>query len=113
MSRLRSATSSFRPPDLRQFWEQTSRHTAERYLNDWIVRAEASDVAMLKKFAQTLRLHRASLLNWYTYPISTGPLEGTNNKLQTTKRQAYGYRDAEFFRLKIYTLHETTYTLVE
>ena len=98
--------------DLRQFWEQTSRRTAERFLNDWIARAEASGVAMLRKFASTLRLHRRSLMNWYTYPISTGPLEGTNNKIQTMKRQAYGYRDAEFFRLKIYTLHEATYALV-
>ena len=67
---------------------------------------------MLKKFANTLRLHRQGLLNWYEYPISTGPLEGTNNKIKTMKRQAYGYRDTEFFHLKIYALHETTYALV-
>jgi len=30
-------------------------------------------------------------LNWYDYPISTGPLEGTNNKIKTMQRQAYGY----------------------
>ena len=46
------------------------------------------------------------------YPISTGPLEGTNNKIQTMKRQAYGYRDEEFFRLKIYAAHLTKYALV-
>jgi len=106
------STAYYLKEDLRQFWEQTSRRTAERFLGDWIARAEASGVAMLKKFANTLRLHRRSLLNWYDYPISTGPLEGTNNKIQTMKRQAYGYRDAEFFHLKIYTLHETTYALV-
>lgn len=98
--------------DLRRFWAQPGRRAAERFLDGWIARAEASGVAMLKKFANTLRLHRRRLLNWYHSPISTGPLEGTNNKIQTMKRQAYGYRDAEFFRLKIYALHETTYALV-
>jgi transposase len=67
---------------------------------------------MLKKFAHTLRQHRRGLLAWYDYPISTGPLEGTNNKIKTMQRQAYGYRDQEFFRLKIYALHEATYALV-
>jgi transposase len=28
------------------------------------------------------------------------------------KRQAYGYRDLEFFQLKIYALHTTKYALV-
>jgi transposase len=51
-------------------------------------------------------------LAWYDYPISTGPLEGTNNKIKTMKRQAYGFRDLEFFNLKILALHETRYALV-
>ncbi len=45
-------------------------------------------------------------------PVSTGPLEGTNNKIKTMKRQAYGFRDQEFFKLKILGLHETRYALV-
>jgi hypothetical protein len=28
-------------------------------------------------------------------------MEGTNNKIKTLKRQAYGYRDQEFFKLRI------------
>ena len=28
-----------------------------------------------------------------------GPLEGFNNKAQTVKRQAYGYRDMDYFKL--------------
>jgi transposase len=97
---------------LRQFWEQASRRNARRLLDGWIARAQASGVRMLIKFAQTLQLHRTGLLAWYSYPISTGPLEGTNNKIKTMQRQAYGYRDHEFFRLKIYAIHEATYALV-
>ena len=57
---------------------------------------------MLKQIAKTLERHRSGLLAYYDYPISTGPLEGTNNKIKTMKRQAYGFRDHEFFKLKIH-----------
>jgi transposase len=52
------------------------------------------------------------LLNWYRHPISNGPLEGLNNKAQTMKRQAYGYRNIEFYKLKLMTLHHKKYALV-
>ena len=61
---------------------------------------------------KTLDAHRAGLLAYCDYPISTGPLEGTNNKIKTLKRQAYGFRDLEFFKLKILAIHEAKYALV-
>jgi transposase len=67
---------------------------------------------MLIKFAKTLSLYHRGILAYYDYPISTDPLEGTNNKIKTMKRQAYGFRDQEFFKLKILALHETRYALV-
>jgi transposase len=39
-------------------------------------------------------------------------LEGTNNKIKTLKRQAYGFRDLEFFKLKILAIHKAKYALV-
>ena len=48
---------------------------------------------------------------WYDHPISSGPMEGTNNKIKTLKRQAYGYRDQEFFKLRILGIHEAKYAL--
>ena len=48
----------------------------------------------------------------HLYPITTAALEGTKNKIKTLQRQAYGFRDHEFFKLKIYALHETRYALV-
>jgi len=78
----------------------------------WIEDAEWSGIRMLQRFARTLQNHRAGILAWYDYPISTGPLEGTNNKIKTMKRQAYGYRDHDFFKLKIFAIHEAKYALV-
>ena len=98
--------------DLRQFWNQPGKRFATAFLNDWIRRAKVSGVYMLHQMAKTLEAHRAGLLAYYDYPISTGPLEGTNNKIKTLKRQAYGFRDLEFFKLKILAIHEAKYALV-
>jgi len=106
------ATAYYMKEDLREFWAQLTEPLAARFLDDWIARAEASGIAMLKKFARTLQLHRTGLMNWYKFSISTGPLEGTNTKIRVLQRQSYGFRDHEFFKLKIYALHESTYALV-
>ncbi len=98
--------------DLRQFWEQSSKAAAAAFLEDWLARAQSAGMPFLLRFSKTLALHRRGLLAYYDYPISTGPLEGTNNKIKTMQRQAYGYRDREFFKLKILALHETRYALV-
>ena len=98
--------------DLNEVWEQDSQEEAESHLMDWIKRAEASGIAMLIQFAQTLRRHALGILAWYDFESSTGPLEGVNNKIKTLKRQAYGYRDLDFFKLKIYALHESKYKLI-
>jgi len=98
--------------DLRQLWEQPSKTAAAAFLEDWIARAQTAGIPFLLRFSKTLALHRRGLLAYYDYPISTGPLEGTNNKIKTMQRQAYGFRDLEFFKLKILALHETKYALV-
>jgi transposase len=105
------ATASYLKEDLRQFWEQPGKRLATAFLNDWLRRAEVSGVGMLQQMAKTLEAHRAGLLAYYDFPISTGPLEGTNNKIRTMKRQAYGFRDREFFKLKILAIHQAKYAL--
>ena len=115
--RLREALSLNEPlciayymkDELRQRWNQISWMEANTYLTSWINRAKASGISMLKKFAKTLESHRQGILSYYEYPISTGPVEGTNNKIKTMKRQAYGFRDHEFFKLKILGIHESKY----
>ena len=98
--------------DLRQIWTQPNKRTARRVLRDWLARARASEIRMLIQFANTLEEHEEGVLAYYDYPISTGPLEGTNTKIQAMKRQAYGFRDHEFFKLKILGIHETKHALV-
>ena len=106
------ATAYYLKEELRQLWRQENKEKAREFMNDWINRAGASGVNILQKFANTLRAHRSGILAYYDHPISTGPLEGTNNKIKTMQRQAYGFRDKEFFKLKILALHRTKYALV-
>lgn len=98
--------------DLGEIWEQAGRFWGRMKLFDWYHQALASGVPVLMDFARTLLAHADGILAWYDHPISNGPLEGTNNKIKTMNRQHYGLRDEEFFRLKLYQLHETKYALV-
>lgn len=106
------ATAYYLKEELRQFWTQPDKATATAFLDSWIARAQASGIALLRSFARTLRQHEEGLLAYYDYRLSTGPLEGTNNKIRAMQRQAYGFRDQEFFVLKLLALHQAKYVLL-
>jgi transposase len=105
------AVAYYLKEDLRQFWEQPGKKFATLFLDGWIKRAESSGIKMLHQMGKTLASHRSGLLAYYDVMITSGPMEGTNNKIKTMKRQAYGFRDKEFFKLKILAIHETKYVL--
>jgi transposase len=67
---------------------------------------------MLKQFCATITAHRSSILTYFDFNgLSTGPLEGTNNKIKPLHKMAYGFRDVEFIKLNIMALHETKYVI--
>ena len=106
------AVAYYLKEDLRQFWEQPGKKFATVFLEGWIKRAEASGIKILQQMGKTLASHRSGLLAYYDAMITSGPMEGTNNKIKTMKRQAYGFRDKEFFKLKILGIHETRHELI-
>ena len=106
------ATAYYLKEDLRQLWNQPSKARAERCLSAWAKQAQGSGIRVLQQFATTLLGHRTGLLNWYDHPISTGPLEAANNKLKLLQRRAFGYRDLDFFKLKILAMHNCRFALV-
>jgi len=106
------AVAYYLKEDLRQFWEQAGKKFATLFLDGWIKRAEGSGIKKLQEMAKTLASHRSGLLAYYDVMITSGPMEGTNNKIKTMKRQAYGFRGREFFKLKILAIHESQYKLV-
>lgn len=98
--------------ELRRLWKLPNRNQAERFLNDWIHIALSSGVLQLARFARKLRRHAVGILNYFDFPISTAKVEGINNRIKVIKRKAYGYRDLNYFMLKIYNIHTTKYSLV-
>ena len=51
------ATAYYMKEDLRCFWDQADKTSAEQFFDDWIARAQASGIKMLQAFAKTLVLH--------------------------------------------------------
>lgn len=97
--------------DLRRLWDFPDRLAALEFLADWLERAVESGLRHFIKLALTLIRHIEGLLAYFGHRISSGPIEGLNNKIKTLKRQAYGYRDMNFFLLRILFIHESIYTI--
>ena len=94
--------------ELRMFWAMGDETTAEIVLNNWLEEARASGLKHFEKLAETIDKNRGGLLSYFQHRISTGPLEGMNNKIKVLKRQAYGFRDNAYFKLRLYFIHEAT-----
>ena len=70
---------------------------ARRGWSDWFDAAESSGIPQLEKFARLKRERLDGLVAHARHRISTGRLEGFNNKIKVAKRIGYGYRDDDYF----------------
>ena len=91
--------------------EKENGTSARAFLETWCRDALNSGVKHLAKVAKTLAAYRSGLLNYFKHPITSAMVEGINNKIKTLKRQAYGFRDQEYFKLRLYHLHTQRYSL--
>ena len=106
------ATAYYMKERLRLLFQAVDAQAAETELYVWISEAEISGIRMLKEAAKQLRLWKPFILNGYKHRISTGKLESMNGRIKTLQRNAYGYRDEEYFNLRIFNLHNQNYALV-
>ena len=67
---------------LREVWAQVCKEDAGKVLEDWIEQAESSGVSQLVTMAETVRKHKDGILAWYDWHLSTGKVEGINNKIK-------------------------------
>ena len=86
------------------------KEEAEAVLDDWVKQAIESKIPQLMRMAATLLAHRRGIQAWYDSRISTGKVEGINNKIKVMKRNAYGFRDDRYFTLWLYALHDCRIT---
>jgi transposase len=95
---------------IRLFWTKLTSKEGANFLGWWIIDAIESGIEELQKAGRTLLRQGKDLLNYFKHRITNGKTEGINNKIKTMKRQAYGFRDIEYFKLRLYNLHKTRYS---
>lgn len=88
--------------DFRNIFETaTQRAKAATCLETWIATVESSGLSKLAKFIGTLRHRFEHVLNYFLTRLSSGRVEGLNNKVKVIKRCAYGFGNFEHFSLRI------------
>ena len=105
------ATAYYLKEDLRMLWVFSDLRSGRSWLRDWIRDAEATGYRELLKMAGTLRRHEDGILSYFKHRITSGPMEGVNNKIRTLMKQTYGLRDEEYLELRLKSLHETEFRL--
>ena len=95
-----------------ELWEVDDEDEALHVLAEWIADAEWSEIPEMLHFANTLINHCLKIINYHYCQITSGPLEGLNNKIKTLKRKSYGFRDQQYFKLKILAIHNARYELI-
>jgi len=91
---------------LQRLWQPSSTFAdmAAR-LDDWCGMARAACIAGLNKFVKTLQAHRTGICAYASHPITTSRLEAGNVSIALLRRRARGFRDMEYFKLKILQLN--------
>jgi len=85
-----------------QIYSYSDIEEAKAYLTNWIKEALSSSLEVFKILAQSFTQKMQYIINWFKKKISSAISEGFNNKIKRLKRMAYGYKDIEYFRLKIH-----------
>ena len=89
-----------------QLWDYNSPTWAGRFLDEWRRQVMRSRIEPMKKIARSLRVHRELILNYFRAQklLSSGVVEGLNNKAKVTMRKSYGFRTFRVLELALYHL---------
>jgi transposase len=87
-----------------QLWDYNSPAWAGKFLDDWCRQVMRSRIEPMKKIARSLREHRELILNYFRAQklLSSGVVEGLNNKAKVTMRKSYGFRTFRCLELALY-----------
>lgn len=86
------------------FWKYKSVSWAAAFLDYWCFRAMRSRLEPMKRVARMLRAHEDLILNWFRAKgeISSGAVEGLNNKIRVVTRRSYGFRTYRAMEIALY-----------
>jgi hypothetical protein len=87
-----------------QLWDYNSPAWAGKFLDDWCRQVMRSRIEPMKKIARSLREHRELILNYFRAQklLSSGVVEGLNNKAKVTMRKSSGFRTFRCRELALY-----------
>lgn len=83
--------------EMSELFELDDPDIAEERWTAWFTAAKESNIPQLVKFAELKEKRLEGLISHAVYPISTGKLEGFNNKIKVAKRIGYGFRNDDYF----------------
>lgn len=86
---------------LKELWYAPNEREARQRWNEWYRQSQESGIKALTQFAEKLKGYVGGIIASATHRLNTSVLEGMNNKIKVIKRMAYGYRDNDYFFLKI------------
>lgn len=87
--------------DLRAVFRRLDPKVARAELREWKRRVRESAIPELLEYAKMLDRRRFGILNFFKHRKTNGLSEGMNNVVKTIKKNAYGFHDWQYFRLKI------------
>ncbi len=100
---LRTVRAYLLREDFQRLWEYRSAWRAGKFLDEWTGRVMRSRLDPMKKVARAIRSHRPLILNWFRArgEVSSGAVEGLNNKVKLVTRKSYGFRTPQVAKLAL------------
>jgi transposase len=87
--------------EFRWVFKAKTRTAGEKRLLKWEEKARESGIPELLEVLKTIGRRREGIMNYFEYQVANGMAEGFNNVVGTIKKQAYGFHDTEYLKLKI------------
>lgn len=85
----------------RDVFKATSLRDGRKRLKAWETQVRESGVPELLKVLETIERRRSGIEKFFQYKVANGMAEGFNNVVGTIKKQAYGFHDRDYLKLKI------------
>ena len=86
---------------LRALYEIRDEQVMRAEWEKWLCMSEQSDIKELMVFASKKRKYTEKIIMHAKYPVTSGVIEGCMNTIKVIKRSAWGFRDFEYFFLRI------------
>jgi len=87
--------------EFRWVFKARRKDIGEKRLLKWEEKAKESGIQELAEVLKTIHRRREGIMNYFEYQVANGMAEGFNNVVGTIKKQAYGFHDVDYLKLKI------------